>query len=210
MATDQLAAGPDQRSALAQRGRVRIDAVSKTFSVDDRADELTVLDNVTLDLRPGEFVSLLGPSGCGKSTLLEIVAGLQAPSSGRVMVDGTMVTAPGPERSVVFQHYALFPWLTAQQNVEFPLRLAGVDKPSRVATARNALAAVGLSEVGGRYAAQLSGGMQQRVALARALVCEPSVLLMDEPFSGPMPSLGRSCRRSSTICTPACETRCCS
>ncbi|HEX6870464.1 MAG TPA: ABC transporter ATP-binding protein [Micromonosporaceae bacterium] len=158
--------------------------MSKVFTVDRGAAEVTVLDNVTLDLRPGEFVSLLGPSGCGKSTLLEIVAGLQTPSTGQVLVDGTVVTAPGPERSVVFQHYALFPWLTAQQNVEFPLRLAGVDKATRAVTARNALAAVGLSEVGTRYAAQLSGGMQQRVALARALVCEPSVLLMDEPFSG--------------------------
>jgi NitT/TauT family transport system ATP-binding protein len=166
-----------------RRGHVQINGVSKVFRVPD-GDDVTVLDNVSLELRPSEFVSLLGPSGCGKSTLLEIVAGLQQPTSGSVTLDGDSVCKPGPDRTVVFQHYALFPWLTAAQNVEFPLRLAGVGKEERVAAAREALETVGLSEAGSRYAGQLSGGMQQRVALARALVCQPAVLLMDEPFSG--------------------------
>ena len=183
MATDKLTMGNELMTKSGGRGHVRIEGVAKTFPVRD-GEDVTVLTEVSLELRPGELVSLLGPSGCGKSTLLEIVAGLQTPTRGRVTVDGVPVTKPGPDRSVVFQHYALFPWLTATQNVEFPLRLAGVDRGIRESKARDALKTVGLAEVGSRYASQLSGGMQQRVALARALVCEPAVLLMDEPFSG--------------------------
>lgn len=183
MATDKLTMQNELVTKSGGRGHVRIERVAKTFPVRD-GEDVTVLTEVSLELRPGELVSLLGPSGCGKSTLLEIVAGLQAPTRGRVTVDGVPVTKPGPDRSVVFQHYALFPWLTATQNVEFPLRLAGVDRSIRESKARDALKTVGLAEVGSRYASQLSGGMQQRVALARALVCEPAVLLMDEPFSG--------------------------
>jgi putative spermidine/putrescine transport system ATP-binding protein len=144
------------------------------------------LDGLTLTLSPGELVALLGPSGCGKTTALRILAGLDEPTAGRVVVAGkdlTPVPANKRDMGMVFQAYSLFPHLTSQANVEFGLKLRGVDTARRRTRALEMLELVGLSAHADRYASQLSGGQQQRVALARALAFEPSVLLLDEPLS---------------------------
>ncbi|MFF4800554.1 ABC transporter ATP-binding protein [Streptomyces sp. NPDC001351] len=135
-----------------------------------------------LEFSEGSFTSLLGPTGCGKSTLLNVVAGFVPPSGGRVLMDDAPVTGPGPERGVVFQHYALLPWFTARGNVEFALKRFGLPRAERRDRALAALDDVGLADAAEKHPAQLSGGMRQRVALARALAAEPQVLLMDEPF----------------------------
>jgi NitT/TauT family transport system ATP-binding protein len=140
------------------------------------------LDNVSIDVAKGEFITLVGPSGCGKSTMLNLIAGLLDPTSGSVLVNGTPVSGPGPDRGVIFQQYALFPWLTARENVEFGLRLQGVGKKERAERAQHYLDMVGLQDFGGALPKELSGGMKQRCAIARAYAVHPSLLLMDEPF----------------------------
>ncbi|MFE6847019.1 ABC transporter ATP-binding protein [Streptomyces sp. NPDC057686] len=150
-----------------------------------------VLERTDLELPAGSFTALLGPSGCGKSTVLNLVAGFVRPTEGRVTAGSAPVDGPGPERGVVFQHYALFPWRTARGNVEFALKRLGLPRPERRRRALAALAEVGLADGAEKYPAQLSGGMQQRVALARALAAEPEVLLMDEPF-GALDALTRT------------------
>jgi NitT/TauT family transport system ATP-binding protein len=140
------------------------------------------LQDVAFTVAPGEFVCLLGPSGCGKSTLLNLVAGFLRPSRGRLEVAGRPVHGAGPDRGVVFQQFALFPWLTAIENVKFGLRMAGVSRSARRGRARQYLAMVGLAGHEEKFPAKLSGGMKQRVAIARALVNNPAILLMDEPF----------------------------
>jgi len=163
--------------------KLSIDCVCRTFAAVGKQGSATVaLENVSLDVREGEFVSIIGPSGCGKSTLLEIVGGLQDPTSGRILVDGIPTTGPGPERAIIFQTYALFPWRTVVSNVAFPLEVSKVPKAEREALAAEALRLVGLSEFRAHYPAQLSGGMRQRVAIARAFIRDPDILLMDEPF----------------------------
>ncbi len=152
---------------------IRIDEVSKTFGRGDTA--LVALDRVSLSVAPGEFVCLIGASGCGKSTLLNLVAGLDAPTSGKVSTGGRRVT-------LMFQESALFPWLTAAKNVEMPMRASGVPKAERRQRVAELLDLVQLSAFGGKLPHQLSGGMRQRVALARALAQDADVLLMDEPF----------------------------
>lgn len=158
---------------------LRIENVGKVFPGRDKSG-VTALDQVNLSLKEGEFVSLLGASGCGKSTLLRIVAGLDEPSSGVVLLDGVEVHGPGRDRGMVFQQYTLYPWLTARQNVEFALR----DEPrkTRADLGSTYLKVVGLSAFADHFPSQLSGGMQQRVAIARALALRPRILLMDEPF----------------------------
>ena len=160
--------------------RVQIEGVDKSFSVAGRS--APALIDVSLEVQAGELVCLLGPSGCGKSTLLNIVAGFIPPTRGRVMVDGTPITGPGPERGVVFQEYVLFPWLTVAQNVEFGPRLAGAPAARGAAIAARYLEMVGLTAHAAKFPSQLSGGMKQRVAIARALANSPSTVLMDEPF----------------------------
>ena len=140
------------------------------------------LDRVSLDIGRGEFITLVGPSGCGKSTMLNLIGGLLLPSAGEVLVDGTAVAGPGPDRGVIFQQYALFPWLTALQNVEFGLRLKGLGKQERAERARHYLRLVGLQDFAHALPKELSGGMKQRCAIARAYAVDPAVLLMDEPF----------------------------
>jgi NitT/TauT family transport system ATP-binding protein len=146
------------------------------------SDRFTALEDITLDVRPGEFLALVGPSGCGKSTLLDLLGGLTKPTSGRILLDGRPIEGPARDRGIVFQQYALFPWRTAAQNVEFGLDIAGLKARARRERALHYLELVGLSAFAERYPHELSGGMKQRVAIARSLSYQPEVLLMDEPF----------------------------
>ncbi|MEV4432308.1 ABC transporter ATP-binding protein [Streptomyces sp. NPDC049555] len=158
---------------------VRIDHVRKSFGHPGRGrtgGDVPVLEDITLDVRPGEFVCLLGASGCGKSTLLNLVAGLDRPSGGSIRV-------PGGRPALMFQEHALFPWLTAGRNIELALRLRGVPRAARRPEAERLLQLVRLGEAYGKRVHELSGGMRQRVALARALAQDSRVLLMDEPFA---------------------------
>ncbi|MBS1703606.1 MAG: ABC transporter ATP-binding protein [Armatimonadetes bacterium] len=158
-----------------------IEGVNKTFS--SRGHVVQALSDVSLEVEPGEIVMLVGPSGCGKSTLLNVIAGLEKVDSGLLTIDGRPIEGPGPDRAVVFQDGALFPWLTVQKNVEFGLRQLGVSDKERAERASEFLANVGLAGFENRNIHELSGGMRQRVAIARALVTNPKVVLMDEPFS---------------------------
>lgn len=144
---------------------------------------LTALQTINLQVRPGEFLCIVGPSGCGKSTLLHLIAGLQQPSSGEIVMDSAPVKGPGTDRILIFQELGLFPWLTVGQNVAFGMKMKGVRKSERDAKVRDYLRLVHLQQFKDSYTHQLSGGMRQRVALARALATEPDVLLMDEPFA---------------------------
>ena len=155
--------------------------LNKCFKVQDRIFQ--ALTNINLEVGEGEFLILVGPSGCGKSTLLNILAGLEKPDSGEVLISGQRVTNPGPDRALVFQDGALFPWLTVRRNVEFALRQKGFPKSEFPDRANRVLQLVGLSKFSDSDLHTLSGGMRQRVAIARALAVEPDVLLMDEPFS---------------------------
>jgi NitT/TauT family transport system ATP-binding protein len=152
--------------------------VDKTFQT--RAGSLRALQGIDLELKAGEFVSVVGASGCGKSTLLRIVAGLDDATSGELSLDGVALSGPGRDRGMVFQQYTLYPWQSAQQNVEFGL--THLPRRERAETARRYLEVVGLRDFAHAYPSQLSGGMQQRVAIARALALRPRILLMDEPF----------------------------
>ena len=143
---------------------------------------ITALREVSFRVHRREFVCVIGPSGCGKSTLIRMVAGLDHPTSGRMLLDGREVTGPGPDRGMVFQGYTLFPWLTVTQNVMFGLEMQGVDRTSAESRAREWIDLVGLGRFATAYPAQLSGGMKQRTAIARALAANPRILLMDEPF----------------------------
>ena len=159
---------------------VKIDHVEKIYQ--GRSGEVVALNGVDMEIRENEFVCVVGPSGCGKSTLLNIIAGLERPTSGRVCVKGKEVVNPGSERGVIFQQYALFPWLTVKKNVKFGLKLRGVKEPELSEIADKYIRLVGLEEFGDSYPKELSGGMKQRVAIARAYAVNPEILLMDEPF----------------------------
>jgi len=163
-----------------QEGFVDVRDMGVVFGADD--NEVIALEDVSLNVQPGEFVSLIGPSGCGKSTILNIVAGFMAPTSGEARVDDKPITKPGSDRGVVFQQYSLFPWLSVRKNVEFGLKMAGVDVSKRDTTARSLLDLAGLLAFADHYPDQLSGGMKQRIGIIRALATSPQVLLMDEPF----------------------------
>lgn len=143
---------------------------------------LVVLKDINMAIDQGEFICAVGASGSGKSTLLRQIAGLDSPSSGEVKVDGKVITGPGPDRGMVFQHYTLYPWMNVQENAEFGLKLQGVPKKQRREQASYYLNVVGLTRFAKSLPKELSGGMKQRVAIARALASEPKVLLMDEPF----------------------------
>ena len=148
-----------------------------------RASVLRAVEDISLTVPAGEFLTLVGPSGSGKTTLLDLLGGLSTPTSGEVLVDGTPVTGPGLDRGVVFQQYALFPWRTALANVTFGLEQLPLTRKERTERAREYLALVGLSGSEDRLPHELSGGMKQRVAIARSLAYEPGILLMDEPFA---------------------------
>lgn len=160
--------------------KVKIDQVIKTYQT--RTGDNIALNGISLDIRENEFITVVGPSGCGKSTLLNIIAGLLEPTSGKVYVDGKPVEGPGPERGVVFQQYALFPWLTVLKNVEFGLNLQGIKGEKAKEEAMKYIRMVDLEVFINAYPKELSGGMKQRVAIARAYAVNPQVLLMDEPF----------------------------
>jgi NitT/TauT family transport system ATP-binding protein len=166
--------------------KLRLEGVGKTFAVRGKrrapARTVTALQDVELDIAPGEFTVLVGPSGCGKSTLLDLLGGLDSPTSGRILLDGAPVEGPGLDRGIVFQQYALLPWRTALGNVEFGLEATGVSRRERAERAREVLDLVGLQGFQDRHPHELSGGMRQRVAIARSLAYDPGVLLMDEPF----------------------------
>jgi len=155
--------------------------IVKYFSHDSH--NLKALGGINLKIESGDFVCLVGPSGCGKSTFLRIVAGLEKPDEGQIIFDGHPVTETGPERIMVFQEGALFPWLKVQDNVEFGLKMAGISKEERAKISHRYLDMMQLTKFADSYTYQLSTGMKQRVAIARALVMDPDVLLMDEPFA---------------------------
>ena len=160
--------------------KIALEGVGKTFSLG--RERFVALDDVSLEIADNEFVTVVGPSGCGKSTLLNILAGLEEPDEGRALVDGAEVAGPGPDRGVIFQQYALFPWLTVRGNVEFGLKIAGVPGDERRRRAAHFIDVVGLSEFADVLPKALSGGMRQRCAIARAYAVNPAILLMDEPF----------------------------
>lgn len=163
-----------------KRVKVKIDHVEKIY--DGRKGRMVALNGVDLDIMENEFICVVGPSGFGKSTLLNIIAGLLEPTSGAVYVDGKKVEGTGTERGVVFQQYALFPWLTVLKNVMFGLKLKGMKDDEAREVAMKYIKMVQLEDFVDAYPKELSGGMKQRVAIARAYAVQPEVLLMDEPF----------------------------
>ena len=163
-----------------RRPFLRVDNVSKTFVID--GEPVEALHHVDLTIAKGEFVCLIGASGCGKSTLLRIIAGFEKPSSGEVRVYDAPVTGPASDRGMVFQDFALFPWMTVRENIAFGPRQKRLSKQEVTEKTDRHLEMVGLQKFAGRFPYQLSGGMKQRVAIARVLANEASILLMDEPF----------------------------
>ncbi len=161
--------------------KLSLRSVSKTYR-QSSGELVRALDDVTLDVAPGEFVCLVGPSGCGKSTLLDLIAGLERPDAGQVLMNGRPIAGPGPDRAVLFQEPTLFPWMSVIRNLEFALGLTGVPKADRRELAMHWLSKVHLSAFASAQPHEISPGMRQRAVLARALACQPEVLLADEPF----------------------------
>jgi ABC-type nitrate/sulfonate/bicarbonate transport system ATPase subunit len=159
-----------------------IDNVSRIFPAVRGGTPTRALEPTNLSVADNDFVTILGPSGCGKSTLLRMAAGLDTPTTGRILLDGKAITGPGADRGMVFQSYTLFPWLTVSENISFGLRERGVSQRERNDIARQWLEKVGLTSFANHFPKQLSGGMQQRTAIARALANDPKILLLDEPF----------------------------
>lgn len=170
----------------ATEAKIAIHRVNRSYRIKrtgGETEEFTALRDISLTVQPGEFLAIVGPSGCGKSTLLDLIAGLASPTSGELYIDGRRITKPALDRGIVMQGYALFPWRTVRQNVEFGLEIKKVPKKERAAISASFLELVGLTGFAERYPYELSGGMKQRVAIARALAYDPQVLLMDEPFA---------------------------
>ena len=160
---------------------LQLEKVSKVFAKVDGDQVTHALQDVSVSMKSGEFVSLVGPSGCGKSTILRLVAGLITPTLGRVTVDGEEISGPSPQRGLVFQNPTLFPWLTVEKNISFSLDMRG-DRQDKAEKVRHMLEITGLERFKHDYPAQLSGGMAQRVALVRTLINQPEILLLDEPL----------------------------
>lgn len=177
-----VSVGHTDRTHSAAVSKVGLSEICLSYRTQDD-ERLLALDHINLEVRTGEFVCIVGPSGCGKSTLLHLIAGLQAHTSGQVLVDGHPVQGPGTDRILIFQEHGLFPWLTVAENVEFGMKMKGMRKAERTEKMRHYLRLVHLANFEKSYIHQLSGGMRQRVAIARALATEPDVLLMDEPFA---------------------------
>jgi len=159
---------------------IQVQGVNKVFKTAER--DVVALQDINLDIRQGQFVCLLGPSGCGKSTLLNAIAGFALPSSGSITADGKLVTGPGPERGMVFQEYALFPWMTVEKNIAFGLEIKGMAQAQIDSKVDQLLKMLSLSDFKNRFPKDLSGGMRQRVAIARVLALDSPIMLMDEPF----------------------------
>ena len=157
--------------------QIEVKGVGKVFGA-----SVVALQDINLEIPRGQFVCLLGPSGCGKSTLLNAIAGFSPPTSGSIIADGKPVAGPGPERGMVFQEYALFPWMTVADNVAFGLEIKGMPKPQIAATVERLLQTLSLQDFRQRFPKDLSGGMRQRVAIARVLALDSPIMLMDEPF----------------------------
>ena len=179
MSTATLA--PREAAAAGAAPMLAVAHLSKRFGAG--ADAVLAVDDVSFDIAPGEFVSVIGPSGCGKSTLFSIIGGLQSANSGRVEVEGTPIAGPHPAVGMVFQEESCFPWRNVLDNVAFPLELAGIGRSERHDRAKSAIDMVGLRGFERRQPAELSGGMRQRVCIARTLTARPRILLMDEPFA---------------------------
>lgn len=162
--------------------RIECIRLSKVY-LDTRGERVTAFKDVSLQIQRGEFVTLIGPSGCGKTSLLYMLAGFESKSSGQMLVDGRPIEGPGADRAVVFQEYALFPWLNLRRNIEYGPRERGVSREKMRQAVDAMLSTVGLESAATRYPHELSAGMRQRAALARVLVNEPKILLMDEPFA---------------------------
>lgn len=188
----------------ARPAKVKLEQVVKKF--DTRNGEMVALNGVDLEIAEDEFVCVVGPSGCGKSTLLNLIAGLSKPTSGKVYVNGKEVEGPGAERGVVFQQYALFPWLTVKKNVEYGLKLSGMSRKEAAKEASRYIEMVDLKHFENAYPKELSGGMKQRVAIARAYAVKPQVLLMDEPF-GALDAQTKTQLQSELIHTWSMEKR---
>jgi NitT/TauT family transport system ATP-binding protein len=163
-----------------QASHIEVKSVHKVFNAGER--EVVALKDINLHIPDGQFVCLLGPSGCGKSTLLNAIAGFALPSSGAITANGALVKGPGPDRGMVFQEYALFPWMTVEKNIGFGLEVKGVSKDEIAATVDRLLKMLSLSDFRQRFPKDLSGGMRQRVAIARVLALDSPIMLMDEPF----------------------------
>ena len=177
--------------------QIAIDRVSHVYRP-PRGREVLALDDVSLEVRGREFIALLGPSGCGKSTLLYLIGGFMPVERGTISVDGSRVAGPGPDRGIVFQHFALFPWKTVRENVLYGLEKQGLARQEREQRARQYIDMVGLRGFEESYPSQLSGGMKQRAAIARTLAIDPKILLMDEPF-GALDAQTRSLMQSELL-----------
>jgi NitT/TauT family transport system ATP-binding protein len=177
--------------------QIAIERVKHTYRP-PRGRPVLALDDVSLEVKAKEFVALLGPSGCGKSTLLYLIGGFLPNEAGSIQVGGKPVEAPGPDRGIVFQHFALFPWKTVRANVLYGLERQGLPRPEREARAQAFIELVGLKGFEDSYPSQLSGGMKQRAALARTLAFDPDILLMDEPF-GALDAQTRSLMQSELL-----------
>ena len=179
--TELPAIRPAEQAVIGERALISVKGVDKRYAV-RQGEAVQALSAIDFELRDGEVLSVVGPSGCGKSTLLRIMAGLDGPSRGRVLLSGVPVTGPRREIGVVFQQATLLPWRTVLENVLLPAQMQRLDRSRSTERARDLLDLVGLSGFRDKYPFELSGGMQQRVAICRALVCDPRILLMDEPF----------------------------
>ncbi|CAM3572667.1 ABC transporter ATP-binding protein [Isoptericola cucumis] len=202
--TTQTRTTPAATQGVGGTAKISVQHVRKTFAL--KNEEFVALDDVSLDIADNEFVTVVGPSGCGKSTLMNVLAGLETPTSGHARVDGADVTGPGPERGVIFQQYALFPWLTVRKNIEFGLKVAGLGKAERREKAEHFIDLVGLGQFADALPKMLSGGMKQRCAIARAYAVDPSILLMDEPF-GALDALTRVTLQEQLLDTWSREQR---
>lgn len=190
------------------KGAVKVEIKNVVKKFNTRKGEIIALNGVDLDIAENEFICVVGPSGCGKSTLLNIIAGLDRPTEGEVTVNNQVVEKPGPDRGVIFQQYALFPWLTVQKNVEFGLKLKGYSKEKCAREASKYIEMVGLKDFAHAYPKELSGGMKQRVAIARGYAINPEVLLMDEPF-GALDAQTRTQLQSELLHTWQTEKKTC-
>lgn len=176
----------DLEAADTGTDKIVIKNLNRVFNIkrnNDSKKDFTAIKDVNLNIKAGEFLTVVGPSGCGKSTLLDIIAGLSKPSSGEIYIDNKIITGPALDRGIVLQGYALFPWRTVRHNIEFGLEIKGIGKNERSEISTRFIKLVGLEGFEDRYPYELSGGMRQRVAIARALAYDPEVLLMDEPFA---------------------------